>query len=438
MTHWYQNKPAPNNDMTSDAPAKAPLPQQKAQPNRHLLMSSQVLLPEGNHWSEIIDNTDDVTQLNRSITDTFGLPLLTKPITEIEEALPLQTVDGVVPSDTLTERLWALIYTQLSQHDEALQVIGEHLLIQTEQHIDTQTTTSIHPEWQQTDSLHMQQESSAEATEPAIAILELYLCLPADSDKEFLRTTIQSLMTEYGIHAEALKLQLLSAEPVDNTPLAFISDVLCSVADSNQPRVGMLLIADTQIDQDWLDNESDRILSEGMIPTEAASTLMFCNPSAAQLLAFDAFVPIHFTATTALPMQVNTADDQRLRYKQLLPKAKQTLLQQNMLPQTTADVEHHERDDTEQPLVLISDLNVVQQAGDMDAFFKFTDDLAQQSFTVNAHHLGHHMPTNPWLTCFMPICLLTQYANDFANTEETLLAVIRHPTCCSLWQANAH
>lgn len=440
---WYQNKPAVEQNAPLDAP-NTTVKADKAPISHHLLLSGHLLLPEGNTWSQIIDNAEDLTEINRSLTDYFGLPKLTKPIAEVEDQMIWSTnEDSEMPESTMsafTQRITALLQLQLETHDEALATIGAHFSHHYTDRDAIDTASDIHPEWQNGATLHMQQEDVAHApAQPELSVFELYIYVPNNAELTDIKESVTVWMEDYGIAGEQLSIHLITPQDAIGAPLAFINDVLRRVAETTQPQLGMLIVADTHIDQEWLDSYADINTTDDTVPTEAASALLFANHAAGDIISLEQLLPVQLSTTIDLSKGDNRAGVPKRSYKQLLPQIQSTLLAQKIIPPAADETKDALDIETEeQPLVLLSDIDLVQQTEALTPFMHFTDDLSQQNIDVTTHHLGHLALANPWLRCFMPICLLTQYQYEYLERTDTLLAVIQHPSCCSLWHLHRH
>ena len=435
---WYQNKPAAEEDPALDTP-KTAIKADRAPISHRLLLSGHLLLPEGNEWSQIIDNTEDLTEINHSLTDHFGLPKLTKPIAEVEEQMAWSTQEDSETSEpttsTFTQRIIALLQLQLVAHDDALANIGAHFSHHYTDRDAIDTASDIHPEWQNSATLHMQQEDAAHIpAQPALSMFELYIYTPNDAEHTAIKESVTVWMADYGIAGGQLSIHLITPQDAIGEPLGFISDVLRRVAETTQPRLGMLMVAETHIDQEWFDNYADISMTDDTVPTEAASALLFANHAAGDIISLEQLLPVQLSTTIDLPESNDQFDAPKRSYKQLLPQIQSTLLAQKIIPPVADEsTDADDIEDKERSLILLSDIDVIKQTEALTPFMRFTDDLAQRHIDVTTHHFGHFTLTNPWLRCFMPICLLTQYQYEHTERTDTLLAVIQHPNCCSLW-----
>ena len=72
-------------------------------PNTYqLFIYSRVCLPEGDCWSEVVDNDADLTVLSEDLTDIDGMPMLVKPIARLPDAaaLPYPSLSDAYSADS--------------------------------------------------------------------------------------------------------------------------------------------------------------------------------------------------------------------------------------------------------------------------------------------------------------------------------------------------
>ena len=153
-----------------------------------LFIYGRVCLPEGDSWSEVINNGEDLTILSDDLVDFDGLPILIKPIARLTDAASLPTIymadeaadstfydddhnsndlttnhydngmfdeedkyaERLAALNTTTLRLYSLIHEQLALSDDILSSLAEYF----QQHhpqdeIQSNSAIHVHPEWQQ-------------------------------------------------------------------------------------------------------------------------------------------------------------------------------------------------------------------------------------------------------------------------------------------------
>ena len=101
---WWQKK---LDKQTTDSPEILDRTTDKTDaikpPNTYqLFIYSRVCLPEGDCWSEVVDNEADLTVLSEDLTDIDGMPMLVKPIARLPDAaaLPYPSLSDAYSADS--------------------------------------------------------------------------------------------------------------------------------------------------------------------------------------------------------------------------------------------------------------------------------------------------------------------------------------------------
>ncbi|MBE0442514.1 MAG: hypothetical protein ACTH7W_08095 [Psychrobacter sp.] len=323
-----------------------------------LFIFSRVCLPEGNSWSDVIDNDQDLTVLSEDLTNFDGMPMLVKPIKELTDAASLPysyrsndhvedtdfdnsldnnrldnhvnqerfeesdaRTERIATLDDTTLRLCSLIHEQIALSDELLSVLAEHFYQHHQQdNAQSNSAINIHPEWQQHYLVSAEQESDDDSMSTAsnsyLSKLPIYLCLPASADSAPLITAIKEQLATYGISDILLSFTVIVAddnesadsvtsEHIDDIathdPAGFINKHLVSLSQSAIPDLCLLLIVDSQMSDDWLDTHLHSQQTSNIVPTEAGALLVFFNKAAQDLLNIE-------TSTSVLLTEVHTPD----------------------------------------------------------------------------------------------------------------------------------
>ncbi len=298
---------------------------EKVQPTKQpdiyqLFIHSSIGLPEGENWSAIIANDEDLTVLSTDLSDFDGLPILTKPITRVitEPDLLYSLVEakifkeGAVNSDNvdegyfeeqasdlddLTLRLGALILQQLALNEAYLYTLAEHFEMLTHSNdYEANSAIHIHHEWQQHHIVSANNDSSADYTSTDTSIvrptqLSIFICLPALADSAFIADMIKQQLSTYGIPEQHFIVTLVTSDDVDNSniddgtttlncPEQFIHKHLIRVSKAAMPEVCFLIAADSQINEPWLESNVYVDAAPNIIPTEASTLLIFSNKAA--------------------------------------------------------------------------------------------------------------------------------------------------------------
>ncbi|MER1973893.1 MAG: hypothetical protein ABS880_09010 [Psychrobacter alimentarius] len=325
---WWQKKQEKNENNRSDSDVNTSNEDNEtAMPEIHsLFVYSRVCLPEGNCWSEVIDNNKDLTVLSEELTDAYGLPLLIKPITRLTEADFLPDVYGSIsdwddshlykdygnetfeeathikhlasPNST-TLRLYSLVHELLSLSDDILSNLAQHFYqYHSEDKEQSNSAINVHPEWQQHYLVGASEESADEtlpATHSLPPKLSIYLCLPSSADSTFLTTAVKNQLTEYLIPEIAFSITSIvtdnDSNAVDSTLTCniteFINEHVMTLSQSDDPELCLVLIADSQINNEWLDAHLTTSHDTTAVPTEAGTLLIFFNKAAQNVIDID-------------------------------------------------------------------------------------------------------------------------------------------------------
>ena len=294
-----------------------------------LFVKACISLPEGNSWSEIIDNKNDLTVLSEDLSDFDGLPILIKPIERvITEQNPLylsqnkndfanddfeieadnyeiydeiyndDEEDRAQSTDTLTLRLCALIDEQLRLSDELLSLLAQHFSYLEQDNDEPNSAIHIHPDWQphyllganssNHNSNHSSdmddEESSKDLPAPALPKLSIYLCIPSLADTDFLIHFIKQQLADYGIADSSFEVSIILAEDDSYQPLDFIDEHLMTLAKAAIPVACLLITVDSQINEAWVESSLYETALDNTIPTEAGTLLFFSNKAAQEAL----------------------------------------------------------------------------------------------------------------------------------------------------------
>ncbi len=290
-----------------------------------LFVKACISLSEGNSWSEIIDNKNDLTVLSEDLSDFDGLPILIKPIERvITEQNPLylsqnkndfeieadnyeiydetynddDEEDRAQSTDTLTLRLCALIDEQLRLSDELLSLLAQHFSYLEQDNDEPNSAIHIHPDWQphyllgakssNHNSNHSSdmddEESSKDLPAPALPKLSIYLCIPSLADADFLIHFIKQQLADYGIADSSFEFSIILAEDDSYQPLDFIDEHLMTLAKAAIPVACLLITVDSQINEAWVESSLYETALDNTIPTEAGTLLFFSNKAAQEAL----------------------------------------------------------------------------------------------------------------------------------------------------------
>ncbi|MDN5801565.1 hypothetical protein [Psychrobacter sp. AOP3-A1-26] len=484
-----------------------------------LFIYSRVCLPEGDSWSDVVDNDEDLTVLSEDLMDMDGLPILTKPIARLTDAASLPYAylydDSLADSDfddnedthtehmpalnDVTLRLCSLVYEQLASSDEILYILAEHFH-QYHKNNNTQPNSAIdvHPEWQQHYLASASEENSQPDNESAndssnddtlsvsagtsLAKLPIYLCLPASADSALLIAAIKEQLATYGIPEALLSIEVIPTDDVtiknnvedsieDNVeldgshgihgPSKFINRYLIPLSQSSAPELCLMLIADSQINEEWLDAHMYSNSAFNVIPTEAGALLVFSNQAAQDVLNIDSSASILLTEICApSPKDSDVKNNNKRSYFQHLTAIKNLLINNNLSlspTDTTAlkttdkpttkpkkessDIKDKTNNKTnvslaDMSITTISDINPLKQPYDLSTYMNFLEAFIAKGALVNEHHLGHYMPLNNWLSPFISLSLFVNMVEKNQQESDEIFLVTQHKHCSMLWLAD--
>lgn len=489
---WWQKKQGKNENNRSDSDVNTSNEDNEtAMPEVHsLFVYSRVCLPEGNCWSEVIDNNEDLTVLSEELTDAYGLPLLIKPITRLTEADFLPEVYGSIsdwddshlykdydnetyeeeathtqhlasPNST-TLRLYALVHELLNLSDDILSNLAQHVhQYHSEDKEQFNSAINVHPEWQQHYLVGASEESADEtlpATHSLPPKLSIYLCLPSSADSTFLTTAVKNQLTEYLIPETAFSITSIvtdnDSNAVDSTPTCniteFINKHVMTLSQSDDPELCLVLIADSQINNEWLDAHLTTSHDTTVVPTEAGTLLIFFNKAAQNVIDID-------DKASVLLTEFGTSNDQNeesnnRHYLRHLTAIKNLLIKNVMSLSSTnsAKKEAIKKPSAKQTniknktnvsikdmgITAISDINPLIQSYDISAYLNFLESFIAQEALVKEQHLGHYMPLNSWLKSFISVSLFVDLANNSKQELEKSFLITQHKKSTLLWLAD--
>ncbi|MGM8909222.1 hypothetical protein ACS8FB_03770 [Psychrobacter sp. 1U1] len=473
---WRQKKVASSAADVSDISSEKKSP--KPPDSYNLFIYSSICLPEGDNWSDVVDNDEDLTLLNEKLTDFDGLPILTKPIATLADVAPLpyeyMEATNLADSDLngLTERLCSLIYEQLSLSDKTLSSIAQHFYEHSNQDVsEPNSAIDIHPDWQQHYLVSADKTNNAEPTvtptDSSLSKLSIYLCVPEGADTDLLIAATKEQLSTYGLLESLITINPIVTNDIDlernitYDSMQFINEHVMPLAQSASPELCLLIIADTQINDEWLELQLYSNNSSTIIPTEAGVLLIFGNQAAQDVLDIDTYANVLLTkicAPDVKDMSTQNADindhsqsevclDSRRSYSHRLMRIKDLLLDNSFSLSSTTIKTHTqtELDDTINKtnvlpqnisVTSITDINPEKQPYDMSVYMSFIDALTAQDILVNELYLGHYMPSNLWLKPFIGLSLFVNLINTNQQESDYIFLETQHKRCSMLWLAD--
>lgn len=489
---WWQKKQEKNENNRSDSDVNTSNEDNgTAMPEIHsLFVYSRVCLPEGNCWSEVIDNNEDLTVLSEELTDAYGLPLLIKPIASLTEAAFLPEVYGssldsddshlyndydnetfeeeathtqhLASPNSTTLRLYALVHELLNLSDDILSNLAQHVhQYHSEDKEQFNSAINVHPEWQQHYLVGASEQNTDETLSTTHSLppkLSIYLCLPSSADSTFLTTAVKNQLTEYLIPETVFSITSIvtndDSHAVDGTPTynitEFINEHVMTLSQSDDPELCLVLIADSQINEEWLDAHLATSHDTTAVPTEAGTLLIFFNKAAQNVIDIDNKASVSLT-------EFGTSNDQNeesnnRHYLRHLTAIKNLLIRNAMSLSSTNSVEKEaikkpstKQTDTknktnvslkDMSITAISDINPLIQSYDISVYLNFLESFIAQEALVKEQHLGHYMPLNSWLKSFISVSLFVNLAHDSKQELEKTFLITQHKKSTLLWLAD--
>jgi hypothetical protein len=291
--------------------------------------------------------------------------------------------------------------------------------------------------------------------------------VPEGADTELLIAATKEQLSTYGLLESLITINPIVTNDIDlernitYDSMQFINEHVMPLAQSASPELCLLIIADTQINDEWLELQLYSNNSSTIIPTEAGVLLIFGNQAAQDVLDIDTYANVLLTkicAPDVKDMSTQNADindhsqsevclDSRRSYSHRLMRIKDLLLD-NSFSLSSTTVKTHiqtELDDTTNKtnvlpqnisVTSITDINPEKQPYDMSVYMSFIDALTAQDILVNEHYLGHYMPSNLWLKPFIGLSLFVNLINTNQQESDYIFLETQHKRCSMLWLAD--
>ncbi|MGP9689180.1 hypothetical protein ACT3TH_08480 [Psychrobacter sp. AOP22-C1-C5] len=498
---WWQKKADKHTLNASDDMSGVSGAQEPVQaPNTYqLFIYSRVCLPEGNSWSEIIDNDKDVTVLSEDLVDIDGLPILIKPINNLPDAASLP-YGYVIDADTtssgfddgfsssITLRLCSLIQAQLALGDDLLSTLAVHFnQYHKQDEVQSNSAIHVHPEWQQHYLISANEENNDDiistSSEASLSKLPIYLCLPTSADSTFLITAVKEQLMSYAFPEAVLSIIPIVTDDTDvesnavtYDPAQFINKHIKPLSQSSAPEICFVLIADSQIHEEWLDTHLFANPSVNIVPTEAGVLLVFFNKAAQKILDIDPSASVLLTEVctpshknsasknnghdhsathdsdintgTRIHSDLHERTDNRRHYLKNLTTIKHLLMDNNLsLSPNQVEEQKIVIQDSKKvsktnvvlsdiTITAMSDINPVTQSYDISKYMSFIEAFTIEGALVNDYHLGHYMPLNNWLKPFISLSLFIEFVKLDHQELEALFLITQHKHSNMLWLAD--
>lgn len=371
-------------------------------------------------------------------------------------------IKHLVSPNSTTLRLYSLVHELLSLSDDILSNLAQHFYqYHSEDKEQSNSAINVHPEWQQHYLVGASEESADEtlpATHSLPPKLSIYLCLPSSADSTFLTTAVKNQLTEYLIPGTAFSITSIvtdnDSNAVDSTLTCniteFINEHVMTLSQSDDPELCLVLIADSQINNEWLDDHLTTSHDTTAVPTEAGTLLIFYNKAAQNVIDID-------DKASVLLTEFGTSNDQNeesnnRHYLRHLTAIKNLLIRNVMSLSSinSAKKEAIKKPFTKQTntknktnvsikdmsITAISDINPLIQSYDVSVYLNFLESFIAQEALVKEQHLGHYMPLNSWLKSFISVSLFVDLANNSKQELEKSFLITQHKKSTLLWLAD--
>jgi hypothetical protein len=291
--------------------------------------------------------------------------------------------------------------------------------------------------------------------------------VPEGADTDLLIAATKEQLSTYGFLDSLITINPIitsDTNPKNNVtydPIQFINEHVMPLAQSASPELCLLIIADSQLNDEWLELQLYSSNTSNVIPTEAGVLLVFCNQAAQDVLNIDTCANILLTkirAPDVKDISTQNADindhgqsdvclDNRRSYSHRLMRIKDLLLDNSFSLSSTTDKTHTQTEldnTTDKTNVLyqknnvtsMTDINPEKQPYDISVYMSFINALTEQDILVNEHYLGHYMPSNLWLKPFISLSLFVNLINTNKQESDFIFLETQHKQCSLLWLAD--
>lgn len=456
LVQWQykkKNNLSENDEQSSIASDATP----NHQPSSYeIFIYSNVCLPEGEHFIDIIENSNDLTILSPVYTSFDNLPILIKPIAEIDsdndELYPHE--DDI---DSITQRICLIMRHLLTQSETELIEAANQYVSESDTKLDKNQqnlTLSMHPKWQQSHILSETQEAQSavntQLPDTKLSTLPIYLLISDLANKSYIKQDLIKQLVGYGFPEEVIDINSITLEESDKnnsqnqnqslTPLSAIKNHIINITQSADPQISLVIAVDSQINDEWLEAHYFTSANpSSIVPQEAGALLFLCNAAAKSFVEFDKYTAtslIDFSAQSAseIPMVQEPAD---ASYYASNIRSISKFLQQDLLTNSESDKEANRTDD-ELPLApfnltILSDLSPLAKPYNVNVFMRLIDDLNHKGACIDEHHLGRFVASSEWMAQLISLSLYADIETDEEDTLNKTLLITHDKTETLLW-----
>lgn len=449
LVHWQYKK----KDKLSESDEQSPIASDTT-PNQpvsyEVLIHSYVCLPEGEHFIDIIESSDDLTVLSPDYTSFDNLPILIKPIAQIDydtDELYLHEDDiDSIDIDSITHRICSIIRHLLTQNETALIEAASQFVSKSDTTLDKSQqnlTLSMHPKWQQSHILSENNEAqstlNSQPSDTKLSNLPIYLLIPDLVNKSYIKQFLIEQLIGYGFAEDVIDIHSVQVESPDNTstPLGVIKNHIKNLANSADPQLSLVIGVDSQINDEWLEAYYYTSANpSSIVPEEAGVMLFVCNTAAKSFVEIDKYTAtslIEFSTQGASNISAVQTPSNTTDYASNI-RSISNYLQHNLLTNSESDQE----DNDTLPLApfsltLLSDISPLSKPYNMTVFMRLIDDLNHKGARVDEHHLGRDSASNEWMTQLISLSLYADIETKEDDKFNKTLLITHDKTDTLLW-----
>lgn len=227
-------------------------------------------------WDQLADFKSP--ELDQKLVNGYGLPILSYRIAELDDLMTTEDEDDFVSGSLRQRRIESLIQNQLEQNTESLWAIAEHLK-QSALFYESQLAQEyrMHPAWidPQADQSDLDVEHKIEQVS-RLNRLDIHLILAEDLLHVWDESSTHALISEYldqlGIITQKFHVELhyWGKETSYKEWMNLLKQI-----QKNDDIVSYVIVADSEIDQDTIDEKT--WVSEQYIPAEFVASSVMAN-----------------------------------------------------------------------------------------------------------------------------------------------------------------
>lgn len=286
LKKWYQEsqekkKKAEQNELEKEDEVKE-LPAEQIEWVELNVFSTRTISAFGEDeaiWDELKNFKSP--ELDQKLLNGYGLPILSYRIADIDDMLDSEEDDEFDIGNKRQKRIETLIQYQLEQNTETLWAIAEHLK-QSALFYEGQLAHEyrMHPAWIDPNADVSEDEYNAQSVSevPKLSRLNLHVILAEDLlhiwDEAATQEMLATYLNELGIIPQKFHVEL-HYWGKETSYKEWIN--LLKHIQKNEDVVSFVIVADSEIDQDTVDEKT--WVSEQYLPSEFAGSSCFAKPS---------------------------------------------------------------------------------------------------------------------------------------------------------------